>query len=506
MWGIAGLAIVIGGVGMANTQLMSVFERTSEIGVLRALGWSRRRVIQMILGESVLVGLLGGLLGVILGWLALTAVSGSAAIFGASAADISPALLIQAFGTVATLGLIGGLYPAWRASKLQPVEALRYAGGTSSGKVRRLPRGGMAVQSLWQRTGRTLLTVGAIGITVGGIMALEGIVRGASDSFTELALGAGAEIMVRQADIADTSLSALDERIGDKIAAMPEVDNVSGMVVTAVTLPDGGGFFILQGYAPNESAIRRFNIVEGKPVQTNRQIMIGRMIADALNKGVGETLDLGGSRFRIVGIFETGIGWEETGGVATLRDGQSVSGRPRKVTMYAVKVMDPSQAAAVVEKINLSIPEAHAALSGEFVEQMPDMQASEAVFGGISVLAIFVGGLGVLNTMLMAVFERTREIGVLRTLGWRRRAILGLILRESLLLGFIGGIAGLGIAFGLVYLIGQVPLVGEAFAAVWGLDLFLRAMLVALVLGLLGGLYPAFRATQLEPVEALRYE
>ncbi len=89
---------------------------------------------------------------------------------------------------------------------------------------------------------------------------------------------------------------------------MPEVDNVSGMVVTAVTLPDGGGFFILQGYAPNESAIRRFNIVEGKPVQTNRQIMIGRMIADALNKGVGETLDLGGSRFRIVGIFEDWLG------------------------------------------------------------------------------------------------------------------------------------------------------------------------------------------------------
>jgi putative ABC transport system permease protein len=145
-------------------------------------------------------------------------------------------------------------------------------------------------------------------------------------------------------------------------------------------------------------------------------------------------------------------------------------------------------------------------LSGEFADQMPDFQSSDSMIGGISVMAILVGGVGVLNTMLMAVFERTREIGVLRSLGWGRSAILGMILRESLLLGLLGGLAGIGIAFGLIGLASKAPLVGDMFGANWSFDIFARAIGIALALGLLGGLYPAFRATRLEPVEALRYE
>jgi putative ABC transport system permease protein len=137
---------------------------------------------------------------------------------------------------------------------------------------------------------------------------------------------------------------------------------------------------------------------------------------------------------------------------------------------------------------------------------MPDFEASEGMMGGISILAIVVGGVGVLNTMLMAVFERTREIGVLRSLGWGRRAILGMILRESLLLGLIGGLAGILIAFGLVQLMSIAPVVGDYLQVVWEWEVFVRAIAIALLLGLLGGLYPAFRATRLQPVEALRYE
>jgi len=150
---------------------------------------------------------------------------------------------------------------------------------------------------------------------------------------------------------------------------------------------------------------------------------------------------LSGSRFRIVGIFESSIGWEELGGVITLRDAQVFMGRPRKVTMIALKLKDPSQASSVVEKINREIPEVHAALSGEFASQMPDFEASNAMIAGISLLAIVVGGLGVMNTMLMSVLERTREIGVLRALGWRRRKCCGLYLRESLILALLGNLA-----------------------------------------------------------------
>jgi putative ABC transport system permease protein len=111
-----------------------------------------------------------------------------------------------------------------------------------------------------------------------------------------------------------------------------------------------------------------------------------------------------------------------------------------------------------------------------------------------------------MNAMLMAVFERTREIGVLRALGWRRRSILGLILQEALWLGILGAILGTLIALGMGYLITKTPMYGDALLPVWEWDVFARALVISLFLGVLGGLYPAYRATRLQPVEALRYE
>ncbi len=504
VWAIGGLAIILGGVGMMNTQLMAIFERTREIGVLRAVGWSGRRVLWMILGETLLVSLVGGAMGVLIGWLLLWLMSSNTVLLGLATTAISTSLLIQAFIVVLILGLVGGLYPAWRASRLQPVEALRYEGGSSGGKVHRLPVGGMSIQSLFQRTTRTLLTVGTIGLTVGAIMALEGTVRGMLDSMK--GMFGDVEVMVRQANISDTELSVLDERIGDKIEALPAVQSVSGVIFTAVLLPEANSFFILFGFEPHEYAITRYKIAEGQPLTGNRQIIIGRSIAEALNKGVGSTIELTGTRYRVVGIYETSVGWMEMGGVMTLHDAQILAGRPHKVSMYAIKMNDPDKASELVEWINSEYPEAAAALSGDFVDQMPDQQTVDGLIGGISFLAIAVGGIGVLNTMLMAVFERTREIGVLRALGWRSRAILRMILLEALWLGVIGGILGVGIAFGLVALIQIEPTIGSMLQPIWSLDVFGRAIITAVLLGLLGGLYPAYRATRLQPIEALRYE
>ena len=445
VWAIGGLAIIIGGVGMMNAQLMAIMERTREIGVLRAVGWSSQRVLWMILMESVLVSMLGGLIGITAGYIIISNLSNSTTVLGVNTGNVTQELITQAVSIVMILGLVGGVYPAWRAARLQPVEALRYEGGSSGSRIRRLPFGGMAVQSLWQRSGRTFLTLGVIGLTVGAIMALESIVAGTTQSMTNMISGADVEIMIRQADISDTSLSIIDDRVIDKIAAMPEVKSASGMVFTAVMMPEAGGFFLILGYAPNEFAIQRYKVVEGKAINSNHQIMIGRTMSIKLNKEVGDTIELSGMRYSVVGIYESSIGWEELGGVVTLRDGQAFTGKPRKSTMAAVKLFDPTLAVAMVERINREFPGMHAALTSDFANQMPDMRNSNSMIGAISLVAILVGGVGVLNTMLMSVFERTREIGVLRALGWGRRRILGLILREALMLGLLGGLTGIAI-------------------------------------------------------------
>jgi ABC-type antimicrobial peptide transport system permease subunit len=504
MWVISGLAILIGGVGMMNAQLMAVFERTREIGVLRAVGWSGKRVMLMILGESLGVSLFGGVMGCFLGWLFLASFSNVLQYWGASAGNIRPGLILQAFLVVILLGMTGGLYPAWKASRLQPVEAIRYEGGGSGGKKNRFPIGGMAVQSLWQRSTRTALTLGGIALTVGAILALESVVKGAVNSMNSM-FNDNVEIMIRQAGISDTGYSAIDERTGAKISAYSEVKDVSGLIFTAVAMPEAGGFFIIQGYTPKSFALNRFNIVSGRPINSNREIMIGSRIAESLKKDVGQSMEIGKSRFKIVGIYESSVGWEEMGGVMSLRDAQNFIGKPRKVTMYAVKVKNSAEAEAVVTRINTQNPEVHAALSGDFADQMPDMQTSAAMVNGISIMAVLLGGLGVMNTMLMAVLERTREIGVLRALGWRRRAVLGMIVKESILVGVLGGLTGiiLGIAMGL--LLSSNPAMGGV-KPVYEFEMFIRATIVAVLLGGIGGIYPAFRASQQPPVEALRYE
>jgi ABC-type antimicrobial peptide transport system permease subunit len=323
---------------------------------------------------------------------------------------------------------------------------------------------------------------------------------------TSMLSGSDAEIVIRQADIADTSLSAIDESITDRIAALPEVFSVSGMVINAVMLPESSSFMLLLGYAPNELAIQRFDIIEGRQLTSNHQIILGSVLAEANQKKVGETMDISGQRFKIVGIFDSDIGWENLSGVITLRDAQTFAGRPRKVSMLMVDLSDPRGTTALVEDINRRFSEVHAAASGEFVEQMPDMENADGMLNGISFLALIVGGLGVLNTMLMSILERTREIGVLRALGWSRRDILGLILREALYLGLLGGIASVLIGISLAYLLTFLPLIGDALQPMWTLSVFVRAITIALLLGIIGGLLPAYRATRLQPVEALRYE
>lgn len=503
-WAIAGLAILIGGVGMMNSQLMSVYERTREIGVLRAIGWSSGRILRMIFGEALIVCVAGGFLGIGLGYLALSAFSGVVSAFGATA-TLDPALILRSFLVVFLLGLVAGLYPAYRATRLQPVEALRYEGG-SGGRVHRLPVGGMAVQNLVQRTARTFLTLGVIGLTVGTVVAIQVVVAGAAESISQIATGAEMDVVLRQRDLADTSMSAIDERIGSKLATLPGVQKVSGLLMNFSTIPGGSSFFIVQGYGPNDFAIQHFRIIEGERLRSNHQMLLGKSMADALKKGVGDTIQVSGARFKVVGIYVTGGGWEEMGGVVTLRDAQALGGRPRKVSFFGLKLENPNQGSQVVDQINATFPEVHAALTGEFVEQLPDMQRSDGIFNGIASLAVLVGGVGVLNTMLMSVHERTREIGVLRALGWRRRGILWLILKEAVLLGLLGGLLGAGLSYGLIYVLMEMPVIGSMLTSEFSWQAFARALMVALILGIIGGLYPAYRATRLQPVEALRYE
>jgi ABC-type antimicrobial peptide transport system permease subunit len=500
---IAGLAILIGGVGMTNTLFMSVFERTREIGLLRSVGWGRWRVLFLILGESITLSLLGGIVGIGLGVGAVLAIGQSSSILGIFGSQFTPALFIRALVTVIVLGFVGGAYPAWWASRLLPVEALRYDGGSGANVTRALP-GGMTLRNLLRRRTRTAFTLLGIGISIAAIVALGALAQGMSDLMTAMFRASQTDLLAIQAGV-DADFSAIEERVGSRIAARPQVKAVAGTIMTAAQT-EQMPMLILFGYHPRSFAMGHFRIVEGDPLTGRHQVIVGRQAARQMGIDVGDTLRLMKSNFRVVGIYETGISFEDVGVVIGLREAQSVTGKPHQVMYYAIQLHDPGQAEAVKGELEAAFPDIDVSLTSEIAQSMSDFQVLEEMVTQISLLALFIGGLGMLNTMLMSVLERTREIGVLRALGWRRRQVLGMILRESLVLGVGGGICGILLGLGLGGLITLARGTWGSFDPAYTPQIFAQAVVVALVAGVLGGLYPAWRATRMRPVEALRYE
>jgi putative ABC transport system permease protein len=241
-------------------------------------------------------------------------------------------------------------------------------------------------------------------------------------------------------------------------------------------------------------------------VQRPNEILLGKIAAEVYKLDVGDTLALYNNRYKIVGISETGVTYEDGGGVLAMREAQSLLGRPRAVSFIFVDVHEPAQAEAVAAAINRRFPEARASLSSEFAQNTNDIQSTMAMTNAIRFLAMVVGGIVVTNTMIMSIYERTREIGTLRAVGWQRRRILSQILQESLYLCLLAAILGALLGVVLLTLIAQAPGANQFITASWSVQTFVYAVAVALILGLLGGLYPAWRASRLQPVEALRYE
>jgi len=364
----------------------------------------------------------------------------------------------------------------------------------------------MILKSLLRRKTRTLLTIIGVAIGVAAVVALGAIAEGMVAQLTGMLTKGGMDLTVMQANIADMGLSAIDEGVGRRIAAMPGVKSVSGMIMSVIPAK-GMPYFLIFGYDPREEAIRHFKIVEGQGLTPGRrkEIIIGKMAADSLKKGVGDTIRIFESAYRIVGIYETGVPYEEGGGVIALKEAQVIFRKPRQVGFYQIKLKSVDKADEVIEEIERRTPQVSVSKSAEFAERTPDIQTMRSIIPVLSSIAIIVGGVGMMNTMLMSVFERTREIGVLRALGWRRGRVLWMILQESLALGLLGGFLGIVLGVGMIKAIERSAL-ATMFRGMFSIGLFVQALLIALALGAIGGLYPAWKASKLAPVEALRYE
>ncbi|MCL4393368.1 MAG: ABC transporter permease, partial [Chloroflexi bacterium] len=225
----------------------------------------------------------------------------------------------------------------------------------------------MILKNLLRRRARTLITLCGIAIGVAALVALGGFAEGYLNSFSTILTSSGADVIVTQSDASDILFSSVDALQGSQLAAIPGVKAISGALFGLGSTPDTP-FFVVLGLDPKEFAIRHFEIVEGQPLGGAHQMLLGRAAQRNLNKKLGDNYRIRESSFRIVGVYETGSGFEENGAVISLKDAQKVLGKPDQVTYYQLQVQRPAMTPNVIQEVERRLPKLAASKSANYME------------------------------------------------------------------------------------------------------------------------------------------
>jgi putative ABC transport system permease protein len=211
----------------------------------------------------------------------------------------------------------------------------------------------MILRNLLRRRTRTLLTLVGVSLGVAAIVSLVAVANGLIGGYSQLWSGGEADMSVSQAEALDPSVSVIYESVGEELLKVGGIEAVAGMVYGEVTT-DQVPYLLVFGHDPEGFAIEHFKIVEGEGLtpRSRNEIIIGKGASDSLNKAIGDTIRMYDSAYRIVGIYETGQGLEEGGGVITLADAQAMLKRPRQVNVFQVQLRVGAEADAVRERID----------------------------------------------------------------------------------------------------------------------------------------------------------
>ena len=365
----------------------------------------------------------------------------------------------------------------------------------------------IVLRGLLRRPVRTGLTLVGISIGIAAVVALVGISRGFEKSWETGMKARGTDVVVSNMGSALTP-TPFSASVRDRIAHLPHiaatcsllvelmgVENSSMMLVSA---REWGGFTwknlkLISGRMPRDSA---------EPA-----VVLGQIAAEVLKKKVGDPITIETRELTVVGIVDGGAVVENGSAILSLSLLQEITENQGKINIIDISVTPSTSEDEVkhlCEQINSIVPEARAMVAGEHIGNSQAYRFVRAMSWGTSLLAVLVGVLGVMNTMLMTVFERTQEICILLALGWKRWRIVRMVLWESALLGLLGGAAGVLIGAVGVKVLGTTPAIHGLLEPDLSARLFVISVAIAVVVGVISGLYPAWRSSRLTPSLALQ--
>jgi putative ABC transport system permease protein len=369
---------------------------------------------------------------------------------------------------------------------------------------------GFAWKNLWRRRLRTLLTLCGISMAIGAYVALVGFSRSFEGEWMRLYSSSGTDIAVVEKNFLN---SQINESLYGKLRAVPVVEQAAPMIFNLMDITTEVNA-IAFGWLDDTYEFNSLTFESGGRFQNNKpEVILGSLLAKNLNKKVGDTLTLQGSPFTVVGIFHGGTALEAGAVILPLDQMQQLTSMQGKVSGFHVRLRPAPAGEAPDQYLKSAQAEIEAALPGLNAQLASDrasnnqfVDLAHAVAWGTSAIALAMGILGIANTMAMSVFERTREIGILRAIGWKSARVMLLIEAEAAVLGLAGGILGIGVGWGGLQLLSLVPKTNVLVHTSLTPAHLIQSMVISVLSGLIAGAYPAWRGSHLSPVEALRHD
>lgn len=380
----------------------------------------------------------------------------------------------------------------------------------------------LALHSLRLRPLRTLLTALGIAVAVGSMVIFLSLGEGLRRLYADELGSIGPDLQVSYGPFDAASLTAVPELPLTYLESLRENAERYGIVnLVPLLLYVRGGFsisssYLFEGLPPGEDVSEiyyGYEIVEGRSLEatdSDRLVaVIGTQVAERGGLALGDPLRLNPeASFEVVGIADAEGGLIDNAILVPLKPLQRAIGIEDRVTFFALDLAEPGRAAEVAERLAADYPRLGFQTRGDVLGVIEQgIRISDVVRLGISAIALIVGAIAVANTMLMSVFERTKEFGVVRALGARGRFLFGLVLVEAVLLSLVGAAVGVVLGRLGILAVNRVTygLIGLDVATLT-LRLVLFAIAVAMTMGLLSGLLPAARAARIPIALAMSRE
>jgi putative ABC transport system permease protein len=365
----------------------------------------------------------------------------------------------------------------------------------------------VVIRGLLRRPLRTGFTLAGIAIGVAALVALVGMSRGFEKGWQVGLKARGTDIIVSNKGGSLTP-KPFDASVRDRIKDLPRVDATCDLLVEVTSVEDSD-LMILSAREWGGFCWGNLQLVSGRMPNSagEEAVVLGQTAAEILKKKVGDPIQIETKELTVVGIVKGGALVEDGSVILSLSLLQGILSSPNQINAIDVRVTpstNEQQLHELTQEIQEKVPLVRAVTVSEHLSHFEGFKLVKAMSWGTSLLALVVGILGVMNTMLMTVFERTHEICVLLAVGWTRRRIIRMILYESALLGFFGGIVGVALGAIGVRLLSTAPAIRGLLQPDLSLPLLVLSVLIALAVGVLSGLYPAWRSSRLTPSLALQ--